>query len=400
MRRDRSAARGRAEGAAATTMPRFKLTIEYAGTRYSGWQIQNNARTIQGELVKAVRDGDRPRSLRGLRRRPHRRRRPRAGPGRASRRRHVAAAGDAAGAGSTTTLPADIHVRGVEVVSHRFHARHDAIARGYLYQIARRRTAFAKPFVWWVRDPLDVAPDARRRRRVRRHAGLRVVHRRRSRGEVDHRGHRRGDGRGSRRAGARARRRLALPVEDGAADGRRPRRRRHRRDRSTRDRPRADLALRSAGDAHRAGVRAVPRVRRPTATRCRRRPRRSRSTETRRCRPRPRPPPPASAAAAAHARRLRRPRPGRRGGRRALRRLLPPLRSLGAVRPRSRSPARVPLRAVAVAGRGAVPRPLRPGLGARARSCSSSATAGRCDRRPRSAWRGGSACPGRSPRSR
>ena len=29
-------------------MPRFKLTIEYAGTRYSGWQIQKNARTIAG----------------------------------------------------------------------------------------------------------------------------------------------------------------------------------------------------------------------------------------------------------------------------------------------------------------------------------------------------------------
>ena len=36
-------------------MPRFKLTIEYAGTRYSGWQIQKNARTIQGELDRAVR---------------------------------------------------------------------------------------------------------------------------------------------------------------------------------------------------------------------------------------------------------------------------------------------------------------------------------------------------------
>jgi tRNA U38,U39,U40 pseudouridine synthase TruA len=29
-------------------MPRFKLTIEYAGTRYSGWQSQQNARTVQG----------------------------------------------------------------------------------------------------------------------------------------------------------------------------------------------------------------------------------------------------------------------------------------------------------------------------------------------------------------
>ena len=47
---------------------------------------------------------------------------------------------------------------------HRFHARHDAVARSYLYQIARRKTAFAKPFVWWVKEPLDLDADARRRR--------------------------------------------------------------------------------------------------------------------------------------------------------------------------------------------------------------------------------------------
>ena len=35
-------------------MPRFKLLIEYAGTRYSGWQIQENARTVQGEIDRAI----------------------------------------------------------------------------------------------------------------------------------------------------------------------------------------------------------------------------------------------------------------------------------------------------------------------------------------------------------
>ena len=35
---------------------RLKVTIEYAGTRYSGWQIQKNARTVQGELERAVRE--------------------------------------------------------------------------------------------------------------------------------------------------------------------------------------------------------------------------------------------------------------------------------------------------------------------------------------------------------
>jgi tRNA pseudouridine38-40 synthase len=42
------------------------------------------------------------------------------------------------------------------VVPHRFHARHDAVGRRYLYQLARRRTAFAKPFVWWVKDDVDL----------------------------------------------------------------------------------------------------------------------------------------------------------------------------------------------------------------------------------------------------
>ena len=37
-------------------MPRFKLVIEYAGTRYSGWQIQKNARTVQGEIERAIRE--------------------------------------------------------------------------------------------------------------------------------------------------------------------------------------------------------------------------------------------------------------------------------------------------------------------------------------------------------
>jgi tRNA pseudouridine38-40 synthase len=137
-------------------MPRFKLTIEYAGTRYSGWQIQTNARTIQGELVKAVREvtgRDRFEVY---------------GAGRTDAGVHALAQVAHLDVGTSLppatlaqhlneALPSDIHVRRIELASHRFHARHDATARGYLYQVSRRRTAFAKPFVWWVRDPLDVA---------------------------------------------------------------------------------------------------------------------------------------------------------------------------------------------------------------------------------------------------
>src|SRR4051812_40234138 len=52
-------------------------------------------------------------------------------------------------------LPPDIHLLGVQRAAADFHARHGALARSYLYQVSRRRTALAKRFVWWVKSPLD-----------------------------------------------------------------------------------------------------------------------------------------------------------------------------------------------------------------------------------------------------
>jgi tRNA pseudouridine(38-40) synthase len=137
-------------------VPRFKLTIEYAGTRYSGWQIQKNARTIQGEIDAAVRTvtGRRDFELYGSGRTD-------AGVHAVAQVAHLDVStnipADSLIRRINDELPADINVLAAEQVPHRFHARHDAVARRYVYQIARRRTAFAKPFVWWVREPLDLA---------------------------------------------------------------------------------------------------------------------------------------------------------------------------------------------------------------------------------------------------
>jgi tRNA pseudouridine38-40 synthase len=136
-------------------MPRFRLVIEYAGTRYSGWQIQKNARTVQGEIDRAVRAAFRPRELELY------------GSGRTDAGVHALAqvahlelytnaSPEQLRRKVNDELPADIHIITVDKVPHRFHARHDAVARSYLYQISRRRTAFAKPYVWWVREPLDL----------------------------------------------------------------------------------------------------------------------------------------------------------------------------------------------------------------------------------------------------
>ncbi|ODS55769.1 MAG: tRNA pseudouridine(38-40) synthase TruA [Acidobacteria bacterium SCN 69-37] len=137
-------------------MPRYKLTLEYAGTRYSGWQVQPNARTVQGALHDAVRDAlriARPDSY---------------GSGRTDAGVH--ALGQVAHLDLPTlvppdtvrrrlnqALPADINILDVARVPARFHARHAAVARSYIYQFAERRTAFAKPFVWWIQNPLDLA---------------------------------------------------------------------------------------------------------------------------------------------------------------------------------------------------------------------------------------------------
>jgi tRNA pseudouridine38-40 synthase len=139
---------------------RYKLTIEYAGTRYSGWQVQRNARTIQGELERAIRDatGAKEFELYGSGRTD-------AGVHALRQVAHLDASltlpPDTLRRRLNDALPSDIVITAAEQVRHRFHARHDAVARSYIYQVSRRRTAFAKPFVWWVKDDLDV--DAMRR---------------------------------------------------------------------------------------------------------------------------------------------------------------------------------------------------------------------------------------------
>jgi tRNA pseudouridine38-40 synthase len=136
-------------------VPRFKLTIEYSGTRYSGWQIQQNAKTVQGEIDRAVRivTGRKDFELYGSGRTD-------AGVHAIAQVAHLdvstSVPAEALRRRLNDDLPADINILAADPVPHRFHARHDAVARRYLYQVARRRTAFAKPYVWWVKEPLDL----------------------------------------------------------------------------------------------------------------------------------------------------------------------------------------------------------------------------------------------------
>jgi tRNA pseudouridine38-40 synthase len=133
----------------------LRATIEYEGTRFRGWQAQINARTIAGALNEAIRQ----RLGEGVKLN---------GAGRTDAGVHafgqVASIhlppGVAAGPPErlrrdlNDLLPPDVNVLSLREARPGFHARHDARLRTYRYRFSRRRTAFGKPFVFWVKDSL------------------------------------------------------------------------------------------------------------------------------------------------------------------------------------------------------------------------------------------------------
>jgi tRNA pseudouridine38-40 synthase len=142
-------------------MKTWKLTLEYDGTRYSGWQEQSNARTVAGELRKAAEDflqrqveiggaGRTDAGVHALAQVAHLKLAPAGGRSKNLPRPQEILYG------VNDRLPSDINLLEVEEAPDRFHARHDAVSRSYLYQISTRRTAFGKKYVWWVKDRLNV----------------------------------------------------------------------------------------------------------------------------------------------------------------------------------------------------------------------------------------------------
>jgi tRNA pseudouridine38-40 synthase len=137
-------------------MSRYKLTLEYEGTKYSGWQMQKGGKSVQGEIFDACKDlfGIEKLDLYGAGRTD-------SGVHALAQVAHLDVDTDLAPLrikyGINDRLPSDISVIGVEEADPEFHARHHAVARSYIYQISRRRTAFGKKYVWWIKDFLDLA---------------------------------------------------------------------------------------------------------------------------------------------------------------------------------------------------------------------------------------------------
>jgi tRNA pseudouridine38-40 synthase len=136
-------------------VPTYRLTLEYEGTRYRGWQEQQNARSVLGELRQAVADaGGLIREIGGSGRTD-------AGVHALAQVAHLRLASEVDPEPFRRKvndhLPPDIHLLALAPAADRFHARHDAVSRSYLYQVSTRRTALAKKWVWWVKRPLDPA---------------------------------------------------------------------------------------------------------------------------------------------------------------------------------------------------------------------------------------------------
>ncbi len=135
-------------------MRNFKLTMEYDGTDFSGWQVQPQRRTIQGELYRAI-----ERLATGRIRI--------VGAGRTDAGVH--AAGQAANALFQTALgaeavrralshylPQDIRIKSVEEVDLSFNARYDAVSRTYSYIFIRRPTALWRRYFMPVSREMDI----------------------------------------------------------------------------------------------------------------------------------------------------------------------------------------------------------------------------------------------------
>ena len=132
-----------------------RLLLEYEGTRYAGWQVQQGQRTVAGEILSAIRGalGESPKLI---------------GAGRTDQGVHAegqvanfftraALPAEAIAESLNAVLPQDINILEARDAPLSFHARHDALARRYRYQFASRRSAFFKRLIWWVRQPLDHA---------------------------------------------------------------------------------------------------------------------------------------------------------------------------------------------------------------------------------------------------
>lgn len=139
-------------------MTRYKITVEYDGTPFSGWQIQGNGPSVQAELARAIE------GLCGQHVVPR-------GAGRTDAGVHARGQvahfdlirdfppGTVRDALNFHLRPAPIAILNCDIVDESFDARFSAKARHYLYRICNRRAPLIldRSRAWHVGVPLKAA---------------------------------------------------------------------------------------------------------------------------------------------------------------------------------------------------------------------------------------------------
>jgi len=136
---------------------RFRLTLHYDGERFHGWQVQPGERTVQAEIESAL-SRLAGRTVRVI------------GAGRTDTGVH--ATGQVASTSVpghwtaadlhralNAVLPHDIWTESVAEAVRDFHARYDAVARGYMYRVGTQpyaRSPFLRRWCWPLCHTLDM----------------------------------------------------------------------------------------------------------------------------------------------------------------------------------------------------------------------------------------------------
>jgi tRNA pseudouridine38-40 synthase len=142
--------------AARASLRRLLLRLEYDGSEFAGWQLQPDARTVQGTLEQHLRQvtGEQVR-VTGASRTD-------AGVHALDQVAHFDAETRLSSAelerALNAVLPPDLSVRAAREAAPGFHAQRDALSKRYEYRllVGRRPSPLRRRVVWAVRGPLDV----------------------------------------------------------------------------------------------------------------------------------------------------------------------------------------------------------------------------------------------------
>ncbi len=135
-------------------MLNYKLNIQYDGTNYAGWQVQENAVTVQQKITEAIKILTKENiNL--------------VGSGRTDAGVH--ALGQVANFrveneldiyrfrhSLNSVLPKDISVTDMRAAGENFHARFDAKKRCYIYLISKIKSPFYNLYSWQYHEAIDI----------------------------------------------------------------------------------------------------------------------------------------------------------------------------------------------------------------------------------------------------